>query len=504
MFTQRNLNVKKIFTYLTLVTAFLTMFGRLDAAADVPSIVILHWNDMHSANLPYKPGKADYFVGGYANLAGYIDSLRNLYPQALVLNAGDDFQGSPVSNLTRGLSQILILNQIHPTGFTIGNHEFDYGADNLRDVLAQANFPVISSNLYDSTKNGLMVKPYIIVQSGPVKVAIIGVITGDLKTLVIPKNFKQIGILDPLTEIRKYVAEVEPLSDLIILLSHYGAEEDSLLATQLTGVDVIIGGHSHSYLRQPLKVNNILICQAGSNGRNLGFLNVGVDKNQKVITSYSYKSIETKTGNVRPSQAVARVVDSLEATIAGEMDKVIGQLVTDWKRDSHGESNIGDWICDATRAYFKTDMAFMNSGGIRKDLKAGPISVRDLWEISPFDNTINQIEVTGQQLKFMMQYRLDNPRDLLQVSGLNYEYNPTNNKIVNLTVGGQPVADQKRYTFVTNNFVTGQFERFFGIAPADVKITPTNVVGRDILIEAVKVQKVIDSRVEKRIVAVTY
>lgn len=492
--------MKKILTSFFLGMVFLLIPGKIEAAANVPYAVILHWNDLHSANIPYKPGKADYFVGGYANLAGYIDSLRHLYPHAIVLNAGDDFQGSPVSNLTHGLSQILILNKIRPSAFTIGNHEFDYGIPNLRETLARANFPVLCSNLYDSTKNDLLVKPYFIGNNGMLNVAIIGAITNDLQTLALPKNLKGIGILDQVVQIRKYVAEVEPITDLIILVTHNGLEEDSLLATQLTGVDVIIGGHSHSYLRQPMQVNNILICQAGSNGRNLGYLKVGVDKNKKIITSYSYESIETRLGKVKPSQAVAQVVDSLEATIAVEMDKVIGQLVADWKRNSHGESNIGDWICDATRAYFKADMAFMNSGGIRKDLKAGPIRVRDLWEISPFDNTIEKVAVTGRQLQFMMQYRLDNPRDLLQVSGLNYAYNPAKNKIVQLTVSGQPVRDDKTYTFVTNNFVTGQFERFFGIAPSAVKITPTDVVGRDILIEAVKAQKCIDSRVENRIV----
>lgn len=494
--------MKKILTNIWLLIIVMVTLLRVEAADDDRTVVILHWNDMHSANLPYQPGRANYYVGGYANLAGYIDSLRNLYPNAVVLNAGDDFQGSPVSNLTRGLSQILILNQINPTGFTLGNHEFDYGLTSLRMALSQANFSIVSANLYDSTKNDLLVEPYKIVQSGWLKVAIIGVITGDMRTLALPQNLKGIGILDPVTQIRKYVAEVEPLSDLIVLLSHYGYEEDSLMATQLTGVDVIIGGHSHTYLRQPKKVNNILICQAGANGRNLGFLQVEVEPQEKIVSSYKYESIETRLGGVKPSAAIARIVDSLEMSIAPELDQVIGQLVTDWRRHSHGESNLGSWICDATRDYFETDIAFMNSGGIRKDLKAGPIRVRDLWEISPFDNTIEKVEVTGKQLKAMIEYRITNPRDLLQVSGLSYEYNNAKKTLEKLVVAGQPVDDNKVYSLVTNNFIIGQFERFFGMSPSMVKIRSTNVVGRDILIEAVKAQKVIDSRVEGRIVEV--
>ncbi|HPC36004.1 MAG TPA: bifunctional UDP-sugar hydrolase/5'-nucleotidase [Candidatus Marinimicrobia bacterium] len=471
-----------------------------EPSANFPQVVILHWNDMHSTNLPYKPGRIDYWVGGYANLAGYLDSLCHLYPQAIILNAGDDFQGSPISNLTRGLSQILILNKIQPTAFTLGNHEFDYGIDNLRNVMAYANFPILNSNLHDSTKNDLLAQPYVIIQSGNLNVAIIGVLTGDMSTLALPQNLMGIGILDPLTQIRQYVSVVKPQTDLIVLLSHCGFEEDSLLAMQLNEVDVIIGGHSHSYLRQPKKVNNILICQAGANGQFLGYLKANVNENQKNITSYSYELIETRLGKVKPSLAVAEVVDSLEASIADEMNIIIGQLATDWRRNSHGESNLGNWICDVIREYFKTDIAFMNSGGIRKDLKAGPIRVRDLWEISPFDNTIEIVELTGEQLKFIMQYHVENPRDLLQVSGLSYEYNSSQKKLIKLTVAGELIDDQKIYTFATNNFVISQFERFFGLAPSAVKITPTDIIGRDVLIEAVKAQRVIDSHQEGRII----
>ena len=499
-FIQKNWLSQKFANGISLLILIMVINLWAELIAEVSQVVIVHWNDFHSTNLPYKSSQADYRVGGYANLAGYLDSLRHLHPQAIILNAGDDFQGSPVSNFTRGLSQILILNKIQPTAFTLGNHEFDYGIDNLRNVMTYANFPILNSNLFDSTKNDLLVQPYTIIQSGNLKVAIIGALTGDLFTLALPQNLKGIGILDPLTQIRQNVHEVEPQTDLIVLLSHCGFEEDSLLAMQLAGVDVIIGGHSHTYLHQPKKVNNILICQAGSNSHCLGYLKANIDRNQKIITSYNYELIETRLGRVKPSPAVAGVVDSLEASISAEMDKIIGQLITDWHRNSHGESNLGNWICDVTREYFKTDIAFMNSGGIRKDLKAGPIRVRDLWEISPFDNTIVIVALTGEQLKFIIQYHVENLRDLLQVSGLSYEFNSKQKKLVKLTVAGKPVDDQKIYTFATNNFVISQFERFFGLAPSAVKITPTDIIGRDILIEAIKAQPVINNHTEGRII----
>lgn len=470
-----------------------------------PELVVIHWNDFHSNNLPYQVGRQDatYMVGGYAYLAGYVDSLRSLYPQALMLNAGDEFQGSPISNLTYGLSQILILNRLKIHAFLPGNHEFDYGFANLREKLAQAQFPVITTNYFDSTRNELLSRPYCIYRIGRMRVGILGIGWSDLKSSMLASNAQGLGILDPVAQINKYVAQLQHKVDIIIVLSHSGADEDSLLATQLTEVDLIIGAHSHTVLRQPKVVNDILICQAGANGRYVGFLQAEVDTLHNRLRNHRYQLLETRNDRIRPYQPVAQLVDSLENSIKATMDEVIGQLRTDWQRNSEGESNIGNWICDATRDYFTADVAFMNSGGIRKGLRAGPIRVRDIWEISPFDNTIVQFKVTGQQLWQMLQYRLENPRDFLQVSGLKYTFDGKRKLLHSVEIGGQPLDPQAHYSIVTNNFIVSQFERFFGLNPATVEFIPSTILGRDILLQAVRQQKVIESRVEGRIMAIS-
>ncbi|MBC8491775.1 MAG: metallophosphatase [Candidatus Marinimicrobia bacterium] len=309
------------------------------------SVNFLHWNDFHSANIPYKSrwGRTKgLYIGGYATLAGYIDSMRTLYPNAIVLNAGDDFQGSPISALTKGMSQILILNQVQPTVFAIGNHEFDYGMENLRKAVHAARFDIVSCNLYDSTKQSLFVQPYKIIRSNGARIGVIGMIFKDLKQSVLPDNMNELATLDPVNSIMKYVEELQDKTDLIVVLSHNGFREDSVLATQLREVDAIFGGHSHTRLHQPVRVNDILICQAGANGQFLGHLSATVDPETKSITDYQYQLIETVAGNIKSSPAVARIVDSLEATIEGEMNKVIGELKTPWVRNSRDESNIGN------------------------------------------------------------------------------------------------------------------------------------------------------------------
>ncbi len=491
---------EKLFTFIVVT---IIAYWSVTFSAQPEEAVIIHWNDFHAANVSYKPIYEDpegIFVGGYANLAGYIDSLKGIYPEAITLNAGDDYQGSPISSITKGMSQILILNKVMPTVFTLGNHEFDYGVDNLKNALNRAKFQIVSSNIYDSTKSGLLVDPYIIVHSGKVRIAVIGFILKDLKQSVLPESIKGMGILDPLETVNKYIEEVNDKSDLIVVLSHNGFECDSLLALQLSEVDIIIGGHSHTILHQPVVVNDILVCQAGSHGRFVGLLDAKVNIEEKRIDFYSYKLIETELGKVRPLQPVAHVVDSLEATIEKEMNKTIGILKTPWIRNSRSESNLGNWITNVMRNSFNVDMAFQNSDGIRKGLGAGPIKVRDIWEISPFDNTIMRVTITDSQLKNLLQWRIKNPRDLLQVSGLNVVYNSKTKKIISAKVNGKPIKNERKYTFVTNSYVVGYFRRFFGIRPEDVKIESTGIISREPLIKAVKNQGIIESSLEARLV----
>ncbi|MBU1633631.1 5'-nucleotidase C-terminal domain-containing protein, partial [bacterium] len=204
--------------------------------------------------------------------------------------------------------------------------------------------------------------------------------------------------------------------------------------------------------------------------------------------------------NIKPSAGVARIVDSLEANITIEMDRVIGELKTPWVRNSQGESNIGDWINDVTREYFKADIAFQNSGGIRKGLNAGPIKVRDIWEISPFDNTIVLVTVSGEQLVRILEWRIKNPRDLLQQSGIRRVYDMSAKIMVDATVNGEAIVPQKQYTIATNNYIVGHIDRFFGLSESDVIIKDTGIVGRDILLKAAEEQRVINSNTDGRLI----
>lgn len=474
------------------------------------TLTILHWNDVHSQNIPFqvktksKATNADttYMVGGSAILASYIKKHHQGGSATLLLCAGDDFQGSPVSAITKGNSQIQLLNLLQPHAFALGNHEFDYGRESLTENIAQANFPVLSANLYDTTTSQPYTKQFIVQPFGNMNVGIIGLITEELPTLSLPDNVKHLKVMPLATTVHSLVPTLKKLgADIIIALTHQGVKEDSLLAVHAPDIDVIIGGHSHTPLFKPKYVNGVVIAQAGSRGRWLGKVELTVDTEKDTILNSTGELVECRAADILPDSVVAKKVAELEQLADKRLSKVVAELKTDWKRNNREESNIGNWICDAMRNYANTDIAFQNSGGIRKEALAGNLTVRDFWEISPFGNTLVKFSIDGKTLRSMIEHQLSLNDDFCQVSGLQITYSVQHGQRIlkDVTVRTKPLQPKQMYSIVTNNYVAAQAKKYFGIEIPDTLITPLHVLDRDILIAAAKQQRVISSSVEGRI-----
>ncbi len=476
------------------------------SSQSIEKILILHWNDFHSQNVPMRSTCADTpcYVGGTANLLGLINKFRREQKNILVLNAGDDFQGTPVSSLTKGRSQIELMNIINPDAMTLGNHEFDYGRESLEENLKSAKFNVLCANLWDKRKGKLFLKPYIIKKIGRAKVGIIGLTTPELFKLSLRENLKDLELLDIEKVLRQYISELKKKRvDLIIALTHIGVKGDSIIAVKFPEIGVIIGGHSHTALFEPKHVNKTIICQAGSRGEHLGYLEVSIDLDGDSIYSYSGKLIRVINGIVEPDPIALKKVEELEKIVDKEFGEVIGYLEVDWKRNFYGESNLGNWEADVMREFARTDIAFQNSGGLRKDLPKGEIKVRDIWEINPFGNTFVVFEVDGKTLKNMIEWQVSGKAELMQVSGIRYVFDSRKNvgeRVLSIEVGGKPLDENKRYSIVTNNWVADHLYELFGIPQNSVEVKNLGVVDRDTFIEAVKRQKVVNSKVEWRII----
>lgn len=490
-------------------------------AQDVRELTILHWNDFHARNMPYEISRKKdgqqitYYVGGSASMLGYLNKYRD--DHSLVLNAGDDYQGTPISSLTKGFSQIKLLNSFKLDAFTIGNHDFDYGEYTLDSALRLANFDYLAGNLYLTTENKTFGKPYVVKEINGIKIGILGESPKDLKTLTLPKNVTDIVVLNTDSVINVSVGELKKEGcNLIVMLSHNGYDEDSVFATRHPDLNIIIGGHSHTPIFKPREVNGVLICQAGSYGRYLGKLDIKFDISDNKITYHYGKLIETVFDSTIYDKSQQQLVENMEQEIKPLLDEVIGTLQTDWKAHGKFGSNLAQWQADIFRQKVNADIGCINTGGVRRDLLKGNITVGDIWEINPFGNTINIIRVNGKMLREMLTNHLVNAYsrqegksgtpDLLVFSGLKITVNsslPVNASsgfIQSLEVNGKPIDDNKEYTLSTNNYVAAQIEKFFGKLSAPYTAEETNIIDRDAFIEAVKAQKNINSVQEERVI----
>jgi len=459
-----------------------------------------------------------YFFGGTSNMLGYINKLRN--SNTLVLNAGDDFQGTPISNFTRGRSQIELLNLFNLDAFVLGNHEFDYGQYSLDSDLSIANFDYLSANIYYNPKQSTFGKQWVIKNINGVKIGIIGITLPDLEGSTLPKNISEVKTLNTDSIIQAGITELKnEKCNLIILLSHEGVDDDKLIAEKYyNDVDIIVGGHSHTPLYQPVIDNGVIIVQAGSYSRWLGELDIKVDIDKDTVIKYYGKLIETVMDSSIYDKNAEEKVESMESVIDKELNVVIGNLASDWHASREKESNLGQFEAGVFKQKTKSDIAFINGGGMRKSLKKGEITIRDVWEINPFGNDIVTFSVTGKTLKQMMtnnillriETALDNKElEILDCTGLVYTFDSglypsdTLNILKSINVNGADVDDNKIYSIATNNFITSMFNRFFGKVDEEVKFKTTGLIDRDIIIDAIKEKKTIKSRLEHRIIDIS-
>lgn len=508
---------------LILLTAF---FACGTYTQDLKEVTILHWNDFHARNQPYKVSKKDsvtgepvyYWVGGVGSMTGYLNKYRT--PNSLVLNAGDDFQGTPISNFTRGRSQIEILNSYNIDAFVLGNHEFDYSQYSLDSALGHAYFDYLSCNVYMQSKNKLMGEPFVVKEVNGVKFGIIGLTLPDLFETSLPANVTDLVMLNVDSVLSVNINEVKSKgADVVVLLSHSGLDEDKKFAEKFfADIDIIVGGHSHSTLFKPVRKNGVVIVQAGSYGRNLGKLDLKIDTEKDTIVDSYGTLIETVLDSAIYDKNAAARVDKMIEEYLPQLSVKIGKLEVDWRASYSDESNLGQFEADAFRMKTGADIGFVNGGGLRKSLLKGDILVGDIWEINPFGNEIQTINVSGKTLKQMMKnnikIRLEKMSkgegaELLHNSGLTYSYDSkkanegSDDFIVSMNIGRAEVNDEAMYTIATNNYVISQFKKFFGEISEPITPKETGWNDRDLIIEVVKETGVINNTVEKRVVDVS-
>jgi 5'-nucleotidase/UDP-sugar diphosphatase len=425
------------------------------------AIVILHTNDIHGAVEPDETRG----TGGLVNLVSLIDQLRAEDPDhTLLLDAGDSFQGTYVSNSTQGEVVMAALNVAGYDAWALGNHEFDWGQEVLRARIAQAEFPGLAANLLDEASGEVWdaVEPYTVVQVGRVKVAILGLTYPDTPGISKPQNVAGLDFRGAEETVRRYLPDLEDEADLIVVLSHLGYDGDQALAKAVDGIDVIVGGHSHIYLETPRKIGDTIVVQAGASGQVLGRLEVTVDLTTGDVVDYRRRQVLLPvTDDVATvNQEVEALVDAALAEAADTMNQPIGEVAVTLEPQHEGEFPLGNLIVDAMLAADvdgqPADIAMHNNGGIRATLPKGRITYGQIYAVLPFDNQLMALDLTGAQVLRILEHSVAARAGAMQVAGMTFRFSMSlspGKRVREATVGGEPLDPERVYRVVTIDYL---------------------------------------------------
>lgn len=458
------------------------------AAADY-QLTILHTNDFHARfepinkfNSACKPedNAAGKCYGGSARLVTAIAEARARSNNSILVDGGDQFQGSLFFSYYKGMAAAEMMNKMGYDAMVVGNHEFNLGPEVLREFMDAVDFPVLMANADFSDEPLLADKllKSIIIERGGARLGLIGLTPEDTDELSSPGP--NVHFSDPVAAVQR---EVDRLSaqgvTKIIVLSHSGHNVDLRVAAQTTGVDVIVGGHSNTLLSNvsdqavgpyPTMVGNTAIVQAYAYGKFLGELNVSFDDAGN-ITSATGEPLLLDASVVEDAGTVARIAE-LAKPLEGVRNKVVAEAAAMIEGDRSvcrvQECAMGNLVADAMLDRVRDQgvtIAFANGGGLRASIDAGEITKGEVLTVLPFKNTLATFEISGQVVIDALENGVSQVEDVkgrfLQVAGLTYSWDasvaPNQGRIQSVMVasddGFVPIDPDKIYLVVTNNYV---------------------------------------------------
>jgi 5'-nucleotidase / UDP-sugar diphosphatase len=526
----RNASVRRL-----LALALLCASAILQACSSTGGyqLAIAHLNDSHShleatpLTLVVDGHRTVVQAGGFASLQTLVEEMRGVNPDLLLLHAGDAVQGTLYFTLFNGQPEFDFLNRLGVAAMTLGNHEFDRGSATIPSYLQAVHFPVVSSNIDfsgDAATAALHVPTRIVKEISGERIGIIGLTTETTPQTTL--DVGQVKFLDARTSAEREVAALTAQGiNKIVLLSHLGYEQDLKLAAAVSGIDIIVGGHSHSLLGSaaslaplglvpdgpyPTEVlapdgNRVLVLQAWKWAQMLGRLDARFDA-QGRITGYAAKPVIPVANRfvrdavpVPPdSPAYAQIVQSFNqgglvrlvkedpkaaatlvpyrAQLATYRTATVASAAEDLLRGIN--SGPGPLVADSMLAAVpRAQVAILNNGGVRKDLFAGSISVGDVLELLPFSNTLVLLDLSGAELKEALEGDIDfligkkNPSPYPYAAGLRFtvaRHAGKGQRVTALAIRDdagvyQPLRPDGIYRCVVSNFVAGGGDGFTGI-----------------------------------------
>jgi 5'-nucleotidase len=470
------------------------------------TVTLLHVNDVYQIS-PVDKGAN----GGLARVATLANAIRKEVPRTLVTLGGDTLSPSVASNTFRGAQMVAVWNALKLDVAVLGNHEFDFGPEVLRERIGESRFPWLGANV--SVAGGKRfdgVKSSVLRDLQGIKIGIVGVITADTATSSRPGA--GVRFADPIIAARREAARLRAQgAQAVVALTHVDLATDQRLAA--TGAaDVILGGHEHALLQS--LAGRTPVFKVGSDARLVGRIDLVFDARTKRLKHIDWAMLPV-TSAVADDSAVAEVVAGYERKLAALLDEPVGEttVALDARQETNRsrETNLGSWIADVYRARTGAEAAIVNGGSIRSNTTYGPgkLSKRDILSILPFENPIVKLEVPGRVVRQAIEHGLSEVHvsnesgKFPQVSGIRYRYDaqrPVGSRVLEITVNGKPLDDAQRYAVAVSGYLSSGGDGYAMLKGLPYLTAPENALSESAeVIETLAAQRVISPAADGRI-----
>jgi len=485
-----------------LLVMLLSLTSGCSQNTETADLRILWTNDTHGYLSPIyhreegdnqfvERAKREGRVGGFAYIASIVNRQRDELPdRTLLLDSGDTWHGTVVPVRLSGTPVVEVMNAMGYDAMVPGNVEMFYDQETIEKLLSAAKFPIVVANLYDAEWGERAslpnTQPYIIKEVNGLKVGIIGM-TYHWMSKVSEQPQWSFGL-----RVKEVQADVDIMReqdgvDVVVMLSHMGWKVDQKYAELVSGIDVIVGAHTHDTLYRPTLVYNekskrdVIIVQCGSHGKMLGQLDLKITSGQ--VAAFEQSLFPVRSREITADPGIASLIEKYRAPYREELERVIGKTKTVLYRQGTWQSPADNLVSDALRARTADDITITQPGRYGATILPGPITVEDVYNLVPIESPVYQMQFNGSDIRAMFEAAIDNILDddaLERVGGNMWRYSGVNlavdlsrpypERIQKMLIGGEAVKDDKAYSLA-------EFNMFFRNSPLAANVEKTDMIG---------------------------
>ncbi len=454
------------------------------ALAHASHLTILHFNDLHG------------HVENAARIATIVKGVeaenRAKGWDTIVLFGGDALSGTVVSSEFKGEAELAFLKAIGTDAMVIGNHEFDYGGERLRGLIGAGGIPILSANIFlKGTKQPYATPSTVIALEEGLRVAVLGLIYAGTPKSTFPAYVAGLTFSDAGSVAKRELPRLRKQSDLVIALTHQGVKADDALAKDVKGFAAVVGGHDHvrpaEYCQE---VDAVPVCETPSEGRFVGRIDLDVSGRTPKLEGWKLIPVDAK---VPEDPQVAALIAGYERQASAKYDAVIARARTTLANARGQQGPLGTLIAEAMREQSGAEAAFLNSGGIRAAIRKGPITLREVHEVLPFQNRLVILTMTGEELQRAMRSAAGGGSSFPQAAGI--ELQRDGKKLTGIRINGEPLDPARSYRVATVDFLaagSGGYESLCKI-PAG-RVQSTDVLVADAFADYLRKVKVVPMR----------